>query len=1270
MGEGPYPAPVFDALISEQTMRGLANAENATLDPEIIGGVDPDDIGLLQVNTKDFKEGYRSAFLDDPPAEMSPTHLLKNPYINTRISHAILWKKFDELAGEENEDGTFEKFPVKDPQTGKERIVERKGLWRANGFGDFKTIPLEEQETMVQLAYKEGATGLVRFLKHDSQFDPKFPTKSLTQLASHPDPDIAHKALVLANRTETFKQGKHLPIDETFQDYLSARQQRKEQVLTKYLLHPDPLVLEQKMKEAGFPVNPDPATVRPAPTINAETDFKDNRFTLPGPADPLRKEESGLLGQIGSGIGDAFNTFVQPALNTVLQTGGIPPQDQIGLVDLLNTPVDLSLGVAAGKGFPERGTGQEVNQNLFGIQPSEEILAEKQELANTLPAPNTIDELLQQGQVLGDLAEKAAVSQRAGDITRSVFEVSPIAGSLVKIGVSGSLKKSSKAIPEHGTATGPAQVIDEPDRVSDLVLKDIDKGQDADAVLENAMDLDAFPGPEQLAKAQDAQFGISAEIKPLPEQATTGQLREGLSKPAKSATGLRYRRGLFDAFDTMKKLGPSSEVMANAMQETMARYENMITGLAQRQRDIFKGVWGKKALAPIRGIHKGASTTKFFKMSQKESDALVEYLSRGGDVKTPDIKSLLTGPRFKMTEAQYEKIQRTGNALFTDVTGPVSAHPILQTLEITDPVTGLKRKAGSPSMFFPQVPITDVRKNLTKGGKFEMLFNVAKAKDPTLNREVFRAQLRDRISAYRMADLDIAKPPTPGGAPGEQIADKFRVRTFAGVEQARLFNPAEVADANGISIAQVYRDLGYDDDPIRAITSYTIGGLKRGETGRIYETIRGALPQAAKEIEMNPVTAKHADTNIRFVDRALSHFAGHAGGEVLDTEMRGIIANVLGFQSATLLQAAFISNMAQLSIVGTQATIPSVAKALGSTLNVFRRGDHAADLAATNYITMAQEWQKPGSLMGRIAQDSLRTSSFTMSEKFLRSAAGRVGFYHVLNIAKNIQKTPRIGAARHKLKWDGMAIEMGYDPNQLRQVLAKNNGVLPIKEIHRGVEVFTNRTAGRTDMRGLPLWAAEHKPTLKTLLQFKNFGLTNLNTLSKVIVDAPTPMIGMERALKALGMGTMAGVVVQGMRDAIIKQVWPTDRDGVLTKLDTDTASTLASSLTVGLGNVYGMLIASAASGKDGVTDFFIGPTGAMVVGGIDTAARIAKDETDFDEFKTTALRRIPYIPALGPALAHDSRQDRKKKQKREKNRGKGFGSFGDFGDFGGIEGF
>jgi len=667
-------------------------------------------------------------------------------------------------------------------------------------------------------------------------------------------------------------------------------------------------------------------------------------------------------------------------------------------------------------------------------------------------------------------------------------------------------------------------------------------------------------------------------------------------------------------------------------------------------------------------VFKKASTTKYFRVSPKESDAIVEFMARGGVEKDPQLQRRLM-QKFGLTAEQYKKVEVTGNYMFTEVTGPVSNHPVIQALTVTDPITGAKKSVGTPSVFFPQVPVSDVRKSLTKGGNFEMLYKAAKQGNPKLTRAQLKSELDQRISAWVLHDLNIPRP-GGSGAPiaGGAIADQFKVRSFPGLEQARLFDPVKVADANNMSVAEVYRTLGYDDDPMRAVTSFTIGGLKRAETGRVYPTIRDALPQAADEIVGNPITAKAAESNVAFIDRTLKHFAGRSGAEVLDIEMRGIIGNALAFQSGTLLQGAFISNLAQLSVVGTAASTPSIAKALASTLNVFTKGDDLAKRSAHNYITMVQEWQKPGSFMAGMAQDSLRVGAFTVSEKFLRAAANRVAYFEVLKVAKKIQETPSVigsrggffdrkfGAARHKLKWDGIAIEMGFDPDELRRVLKANKGVMPNAELNRGVETFVNKTAGRTDMRGLPLWAAEHRPELKVLLQLKNFALVNLNAVHKLIVDAPTTAIGVERAIKAFGLGTGAGITVNTLRDLIIKQIDPGESGGTISRLREEPAKEIARSLAAGLGNVYGMLIASASSGKQGISDFVFGPTGSMAVGLVDTGFKASEGKINKFDVDAALARRIPYAPVLGPSLSFHIREEKKAEEKRKKKKGFGEG--------------
>lgn len=1232
----------FDNVISPQLMQGIANSEQqfiradgsaTAMRPETMAHnrsvqvpfVDKQttsiDIGLMQINhrrrtksdltPKDdpYTEAFKFRFGESPdPLKMTA----KDPYINTAVGHGAT------------------------VLTRRHLIKEFKDF----GLGDFDSIPHKQQAALISLAYNTGPRGLVRdHLKKDKNFSLANP------LASISDPK-------LQGRLTRFWQGYNAPLAPEFQRYLDENEQNKAFIIK---TSPDLATAKTRLQQGGYEIDEalfgeelDKLQNQPQPVESAPAEYT-KTFTLPRVGEPVGKDlekAGGILDTLLYGTEQAYNTFVKPAINEIFDMFGLPEQDRTSAEDIITKGRQLAFGLATDKSFGETASGQEVNKKFLGIPLASDLekkAAEKDKKFFDENRTVTTESFIDHAEQIADIKGQAHRSDVLGGATEGATDI--VIGGL---GPSIRLMKGKKSIPPPepgaGTATGTpyAPVVVE-EKSTDLILHDIDHGQNAkfieehmkrihdDLVAENASDISGFPSDSDLAKAKPALHGLAAQGKDLPKRPETALLRPGVVSKSQRSGALAYRRSIGAAIDTLKRMTPTTELVANTMENAIMMYERGSSQIMERMTKAYSEIWGNRFAPGTTKVLKGTSTNKFFNITRKESDAVVEWMARGGK----DMESILKGDKWKFTDEQIAKVKKTSERMFTDATFPVSNHPIVRTMVVEDPVTGIKKPVGEPHMFYPNVPLESKLRDMLKGIKFETLYKVASDKNPRLTRELFRHQLRERIHKYQLARIN-----STGMPPGE-------VRTFAGLEQARLFDPVEVADRFGTSVADVLRKFGYDADPIRSTLSFVIGGLKRGETGRVSQTIAEMFPQISDELLMNPVTEKAYEANLAFVQRAFNHFRGAGGAELLDQEVKGLIGNVMGFTSATTLQASFISNMAQFSVIGTQAKAGPLIKGLARSIRTLAKGDETARNSGALYVTMAQEWSRPESWFGRVAQTSLRSTTFTASEKFLRSASSNIGKAQVLLVAKNVVKDK---GARHKLKWDGMALELGLDPDALRAEI-KNNGMVSRETIEWGTATFVNKTAGRTDMRGLPLWAAEHKPLVKGWLQLQNFAFVNLNAIERAIIDAPTPLIGIDRAFKALGLGTFAGVAVNSLRDMLVRGISPLSEDGTIGRLNKETAKELAHSLVSGLGNVYGMLISSAMMGERGVKDAIIGVNGAMLV---DVA--IGTGEFVFDNdgvnpknITKNILRRTPFVPLAGPFASAQIGKEIKQDKESEK---------------------
>lgn len=1229
----------------------------------------PPDFGLMQFNQSNVKKMFKQQFgfeIQDGRRDVSgdtfgqhpESDVLLDPYVNARLSFGLLEELYTNLYNSKNTPG-------------------------------FRAMPIHEQQEALLAAYKSGQSGFEKRWNAEGKY-------------WRTDPDH-----VL--RTNKLKEYQMLPSQQRQQfsnklmGFLDPHEARKHAIVRGVA---DPTQAESMLMSHGFKKSPTPQQPVPQqPSIIKP--FSDKHISqvgkqlsqdlTPPPVDTT--ETRSLMEELqilANNFEESALKFPEKAIQTLGEVG-----------QALDLPGKIIRGIGI-NGIPEGGataesfvtpllqnavesSGTEFNRVMSGLPTPEEIqMKSDARIATEKAAGRTPDPA-----VLEHEMKMKAYSETMGLVTEIGTSIPPLIP-LSKFGVVGGQgTKGTKVVPPGTRNTGrPSEIVtrelsiykgveDSVEKPTDLITRTSGDLRVDPAEFDNSMSADilgegaggGFP-PNSGGPPIDVPHGDLG--RSLPKQAPIRNVSMPGRDPRKFSALTRFQDA---ALDALSKVSSTGEMAAITIRNALDRSEQSTGIIFSRVKQHFGEIFGKRIISSRNPI-KSASTTKFFDLNQKESDALVEMLYRGDinpthRVKVPQgstdklskvvpegqkllednaefagpptritpglpstsrrgIEEIPTGPSGEKGEVidftkppwnlkpeRVEKIKQMARKYYEEGTYPVSSHAGVQRLEVLQP-NGKKTPVGDPNMFFPQVPVSVKLKDLLHGRRFETLYNVAKKSDPDLSRIEYKERLNSLF-----------------GAMGRVKGRDNSVHHFPGLENSRLFNAAEIADEQGTSVAQVLREYGYEDDPLRALISFASGGLRRGET----ELISDPLVQMAGRLEEEMIKAgsKHR----YFPEKVINHFRNVNQVEQLDQFSKGWVSWFLNMNNVGLLQMAGVSNFAQLSFVFSRGSLGDVFKGTVQSLKNIGKDNIVAERSGALFIEMMQEWTKPATAAGRFAQQAFGATGFTGVNRNIRSFAANVGMYHVMRLASKIKKAPKDAGIRAQLS------ELGLNPDAVLKDMTQLGGISQ-RNLARGTQTFANMVANREGLTGVPAWATAQGDLAKIVLQYKKFALANHAEFVRQISNAPNKTEAAKRIAKLFIGAEVTGEVINDIRTLMGRFQNPFDPHDINRDGDKDSpfstmgelSKRLADNFITSYGTILALYISSVYNGKEGVLSSMAGPTFVSI-------AEIHDDPTK------AVVRRLPIIGPQASAILREMRGD--------KNESSGFGGLGGLGGFGSL---
>ena len=605
-------------------------------------------------------------------------------------------------------------------------------------------------------------------------------------------------------------------------------------------------------------------------------------------------------------------------------------------------------------------------------------------------------------------------------------------------------------------------------------------------------------------------------------------------------------------------LGNSLADMTDWVYTTRARSVSIDVMNLDKAIDSAVGVrtfWGKQGqnLAQIRGENifvKGME--RHWNLSEKDKELIFNHLDSGGVEPVP--------PR----------LQPVADALYEYGSKPASADPGVQSLTITDPITGKQYPVGQPSKFMPHRPVTQMAKDALNDFHWKALYQRRGGEDLGIS----LAQFKERVRAVLNYDQDV-------------VAQKMR-----GLESARMLDLGSL----GGSRYQWAKKLGMETDPYRAIVQFNAAARLRGNIAQVEQGMQTVL-------DMIPAEDTAAKT---WLTIARNRVIVHKGDFDMTTDLTKTLRGVSHISDVLMLPLGGLANLAQqLYPIARGGFIPTL-KSFGSVLNPADRAMVTA--SGARFPALLNEITQPTGPMATLSSAAFHGYALHPVDTWTRFFAGHVGNEAIKGYERGLLKHPS------SQRMQGLIRELGGDPAEVLRV-----GKAPDEMRQLMIQRFANYTAGVTDVRGVGLWLTSENPVYKLVNKYRNFSMANAAEIQRSVLNAPDIRTGIERGVRLIIGGYAIGGGVNEARKALIASLM--GQEAPKTKED---AAAQLERLALGLGAAHGMLLVQLAARPEmAVISAVAGPTVGLL-------GRLASDINDTVKMGP-GWRSIDTLSGLGP---------------------------------------
>lgn len=453
--------------------------------------------------------------------------------------------------------------------------------------------------------------------------------------------------------------------------------------------------------------------------------------------------------------------------------------------------------------------------------------------------------------------------------------------------------------------------------------------------------------------------------------------------------------------------------------------------------------------------------------------------------------------------------------LWQIATGRASSDPGVRRLTIRNSVTGEEKPMGEPGAFMPH----QYRTGIDTGKVSRTLMNrmyesYAKNNPAPMSFNDFRETYTKRAAGYESIVGDDGKTRWIQSPPE---------RRFLGVEEARLFDAAEVAREEGKSILQVLKEHGLETDIAKIQLRYNLGAYHRGQLKLNEEKIAKLQANWRQEVDFD------ADA-VSWLDTLDSRYKGLSMHEDIERMNARWLQQIKSYNALTLLSRATLGAANQFFTYGLAkptwgALLDRMMAPIASKEELIRITDMVPDSGAllSNFV---QEMNRVDGFLGAASMAQLRLTGFNYLDRIQRVGAAKLGYFYAKDLAKKLVRKPDDAGIRYQLE------ELRLNPDEVLDSMS-TTGQLSDALAKRAMQVYADTSMGTSGVRGRPLYATSSHWAPQLLLNIRGQLVSNMAEAKRMIFDAPDFMAGVDKAARLIVGAALAGTTTMAIRDAI-----------------------------------------------------------------------------------------------------------------------------------------
>ena len=666
---------------------------------------------------------------------------------------------------------------------------------------------------------------------------------------------------------------------------------------------------------------------------------------------------------------------------------------------------------------------------------------------------------------------------------------------------------------EDMAPTGPAQ-----GRAFERSRRELEAAQaEREAVKKRAQEVlreqrEAMMVPEQEWQGPPSPPKKRTEFMESPAQAGFTMDPNGNVIVGDGAFPSRWNRTVHKALDVLGRTGPVGRALQSVLygMDDYAR-QATATNFADWVREIQQVYPVNKRPGVLRDPRREWSVRDYINIDDKEYEALVDLWYSGGTFKDNFNK---LDPAAKLRVESAYPTWRT-------MTGRASSDPGVQQLTVKNTVTGEEKPLGSPSSFLPhQYRGTEDTGKYSKTLMKRIYEQYRKSTPTPVTESEFRETFRKRAQGYTSVATDDGK--------STKWIRTSAPKRFLGVEEARLFDAAEVAKEEGKSVLKVLQEHGLETDVVKLQLRYNLGALHRGQQKLHQQSIDKMWANWREEVGHDPVADAWATT-------LEERYKGQSLHEDIDRVNAEWLQKVKAINALTLLTRATVAASNQFFTYG-------LAKPTwGALLNriaapVFDRAalQHAKDLIPDSGALLAnfnQEMNRIDGLFGAWSMAQLRLTGFNYLDRVQRSGAAKLGYFYAKDLGRSLMKDPTSLKIRQQL-----SDELRLNPDEVLSSF-KRTGELSDELAKRAMQVYADTAMGTTGVRGKPLFATSSHWAPQLMLNLRGQLVSNMTEAYKMVFHAPDIKTGIDKAARLVLGAAVAGTATRTIGDALRGQL-------------------------------------------------------------------------------------------------------------------------------------